>query len=231
MDLNQTSRLDTILPLRSIGWRGEGTASGAATNRTDCRGEVRFSHFQIPTLVFCLALVSFILASCATAPPKPSDPANLTAKIRALAPTIDPAEAALTADIAVHYPQELARAYHAVRPAGFNNMLINLGIHPRGLCFQWADDLTIKLMTLHLRTLELHRGVAHLGNVHEHSCVVLTAPGQSFDDGIALDAWRHAGHLAWATVKMDKYPWKEVILDPEYQTDLRTAAQKMEVAK
>ena len=184
------------------------------------------SHLR--ALFFYFGLVIFILAGCATAPPKPADQATLTEKIRALGSTIDPNEADIAADIAVHYPQELARTYHAVRPAGFNNMLVNLGIHPRGLCFQWADDLTIKLMTLHLHTIELHRGVAHLGNVHEHSCVVLTALGQSFDEGVALDAWRHAGHLAWSTVKVDKYPWKEVILTPEYQADLREAAQKME---
>ena len=170
-----------------------------------------------------------LLAGCATsAGKKNSDPAPLARGLRDLGPAVDPVEAARAADAAINYPLQLARAYHAVSPAIFNNVLVNLGVHPRGLCFQWADDLTIKLMTLHLRTLEIHRGVARLGTAHEHSCVVLTAPGQAFDRGIALDAWRHSGRLVWASVKADKYPWKEVSLDPEYQAEIRGAARTLE---
>ena len=44
----------------------------------------------------------------------------------------------------------------------------------------------------------------------EHSSVVLTAPGQAFDQGIVLDAWRHSGRLYWGAVKADKSPWIEV---------------------
>ena len=106
-------------------------------------------------------------------------------------------------------------------------MFINAGLHSRGLCYQWADDLTAKLMTLHLRTLELHRGVAHLGTKHEHSCVVLTAPGQSFANGIALDAWRYSGRLNWSPVTTDKYAWQEVELIPSYQAELQAAAEKL----
>jgi hypothetical protein len=40
--------------------------------------------------------------------------------------------------------------------------------------------------------------------------VVLTAPGQAFDQGIVLDAWRHSGRLCWSPVQEDKYPWIEV---------------------
>ena len=30
---------------------------------------------------------------------------------------------------------------------------------------------------------------------NEHNCVVVTAVGQAFEDGIVLDAWRNAGNL------------------------------------
>ncbi|HOC52079.1 MAG TPA: hypothetical protein PKI07_13410, partial [Verrucomicrobiota bacterium] len=43
----------------------------------------------------------------------------------------------------------------------------------------------------------------------EHSSVVLTAPGQPFEQGIVLDAWRRSGRLYWSGVKEDKYPWIE----------------------
>ena len=152
----------------------------------------------------------------------------LAEKLSRLSPDVSPGESQRAADAAVRYPLQLARDWHATPPAVLNNVFINAGWHSRGLCFQWADDLTVKLMTLHLQTLELHRGVAHLGTKHEHSCVVLTAPGQNFTNGIALDAWRHSGRLNWSPVLADHYPWKEVELIPSYREELRAAAEKLE---
>ena len=168
-----------------------------------------------------------LLAGCATAPANKTDRIALAQNLRELAPTVAPAEAELAADTAFDYPLQLAGEYHVMPPAIFNNVLINLGLHSRGRCFEWADDLTVKLMTLHLRTLELHRGVARLGTKHEHSCVVLTAPGQPFTNGIALDAWRHCGRLAWSPVRQDKYPWEEADLIPAYKIELERAAAKL----
>lgn len=152
---------------------------------------------------------------------------SLAAGLRKLSPAVTEADAEMAANAAVRYPLQLAREYRATPPAIFNNMLINAGIHPRGLCFQWADDLTVKLMSLHLKTLELHRGVARLGTRREHSCVVLTAPGQSFTNGIALDAWRYCGRLNWAPVTADKYAWQEVTLTADYHAELKADAAQL----
>ncbi|HEY1718145.1 MAG TPA: hypothetical protein VGH42_07600 [Verrucomicrobiae bacterium] len=183
-----------------------------------------------PGIFFAFALA--LLTGCSTVrvpeAKQESESAALAETLRGLSPQVDSAEARAAAEAAVRYPLQLAREYRATPPAIINNIFINLGVHPRGLCFQWADDLTVKLMTLHLRTLELHRGVAWLGTKHEHSCVVLTAPGQPFTDGIALDAWRYCGRLHWLPVTLDECPWKEVELIPSYQADLRAAAEKLE---
>ena len=156
-----------------------------------------------------------------------SEIAALTRELAALAPAVNPAEALRAADVAVRYPLLLAEEWSATPPAAFNNTLINCSIHPRGLCFQWADALTVKLMALQLRTLELHRGVAKLGTRREHSCVVLTAPGQNFTNGLALDAWRDCGKLNVSPVTADKYAWQEVDLPPGYAAELQAAAEKL----
>ena len=178
-----------------------------------------------------LLLALLLTGGCLTARVPEAKPqteiAALAKSLSSLSAQVDPAEAQRAADAAVRYPLKLARDWHATPPAVINNVLINAGLHSRGLCFQWADDLTAKLMTLHLQTLELHRGVAHLGTKHEHSCVVLTAPGQAFTNGIALDAWRHCGRLNWSPVQTDHYPWKEVELIPSYREELRAAAEKL----
>lgn len=186
---------------------------------------------MLRSLAFLLVACAFV-ASCTTVrvpeAKQQAEAAALAEKLCGLAPAVDAGEAARAADAAVRYPLQLAQQYHATPPAIINNMLINAGIHPRGLCFQWADDLTVKLMTLNLRTLELHRGVARLGTKHEHSCVVLTAPGQNFTNGIALDAWRDCGRLHWSPVPADHYAWQEVDLIPSYKMELNQAAAKLE---
>ena len=182
----------------------------------------------ILAVVFALAFITGCMTVNVPEKNQAAESAALAKKLRGLSPGVDSVEAARAADAAVRYPLELAREWHATPPAIFNNMLINSGIHPRGLCFQWADALTVKLLTLHLRTLELHRGVARLGTKHEHSCVVLTAPGQPFTNGIALDAWRYSGRLNWSPVATDSYAWKEVSLIPSYRAELQDDAEKLE---
>jgi hypothetical protein len=116
----------------------------------------------------------------------------------------------MVAERAYSCSAQLAREYRVVRPPILHNVLVNLGLRKRGLCFHWADDLSASLESLQLHTLQLHHSVAHLDTRREHSSVVLTASGQPFDEGIVLDAWRHSGRLYWVSVKQDRYPWIEV---------------------
>lgn len=160
----------------------------------------------------------FLVVGCVSAGRKGPSPAGLAAELRALGPTVAPAEASLTAETACGYSLQLAREYRVVRPAIFHNVLVNLGIRKRGLCFQWADDLSARLETLHLQTLQIRRGVARLDTRREHSSVVLTAVEQPFEQGVVLDAWRHSGRLFWGAVRDDKYPWIQVDVLPEADT-------------
>lgn len=152
------------------------------------------------------------------AAPMPQRIAALTGEIRRLSPTIDPAEAASCADGAVRYAKLLAVTYDIHQPVELHNVLVNLGIKKRGLCYQLADDLDDELLSRHYRTLEFRRGVAWEGDLwNEHNCVVVTAVGQPFDRGIVLDAWRLAPVLRWAPVKRDYYPWvPKVYADETY---------------
>ena len=168
---------------------------------------VNFRGFWLALSCLCLSLLS----GCASS----GTPKDLANRLYALSPAVDQVEAITAAETACSYSLQLAKKYRVVRPAIFHNVLVNLGIRQRGLCFQWADDLSAKLESLQLRSLNLHRGVARLETRREHSSVVLTAPGQPFDQGIVLDAWRHSGHLVWAGVKEDKYPWIEVEVDKD----------------
>jgi hypothetical protein len=72
-----------------------------------------------------------------------------------------------------------------------------------------AECMLAELRELPLRTLELRRAIAWKDDLwNEHNTVVVTAVGQPFQSGVVLDAWRNAGRLRWAPVRMDHYPWQ-----------------------
>lgn len=138
----------------------------------------------------------------------PDRVAALADELAALGPDVSPDEAALLADVAVHYSEQLAESYDMVRPVELHNVLVNLKLRRGGLCYEMAECMLAELRELPIRTLELRRGIAWPGDLwNEHNCVVVTAPGAPFQSGVVLDAWRNGGKLRWAPVRMDHYPW------------------------
>lgn len=162
----------------------------------------------------CLLGISLGLVGCVHLPPTatPAEIAGLQVALTALHPQVQNNEAAQVATLAYDYPRQLASDYRLVRPPLFHNLLINLRLKKRGLCYQWAEDLAAKLQTLSLESLELHWGVAHEGSFREHNTVVITAWDQPFTNGIVLDPWRCSGTLVWTAVTNDTYTWAEGIL-------------------
>lgn len=171
----------------------------------------------MPKLPRLLAAVLFaLLAACASTPPedlpRPAAPdvAALSASIAALGGGIDPDEARRMAEISYDYPLKLAVAWQVEDPPIIHNMKVNRGLKPRGLCYQWADDLEARLRAEGFQTLELHRAIANSESSIriEHSTVIVSAPGASMYEGIVLDPWRNGGQLWWGDVRADKsYPW------------------------
>ena len=144
----------------------------------------------------------------------------LTDEILALSPTIDPAEAADCAELAVRYTSLLAEYHNLTTVAEFNSLMVNLGIKDRGQCFQLADDLNAELEEQHYRTILRTRAICHWDEpFKEHNCIVLTAPGQPFEEGLVIDPWRNPGTLRWARVKNDVYPWIPRVVHPSAHPD------------
>ena len=140
--------------------------------------------------------------------PEPQRIEALAGEIRALSPDISADEATHCADRAVRYTTLLARTHHLTRSAEFNSFMVNLGLKRRGQCFQLADDLNAELAEQKYQTLVFTRAIVHWDEPFlEHNCIVVTAPGQAFEQGLVLDPWRNPGVLRWARVKLDQYPW------------------------
>jgi hypothetical protein len=156
------------------------------------------------------------LSGCAHTPraAQASEVRALQVALTSLAPTVRENEAECVAGCAYDYPRDLAVKYRVVRPALFHNLLINLGLKQRGLCYEWAEDLLAQLQTYNLHSLEFRWGIARADTHREHNSVVVTARGQPFAEGLVLDPWRRCGELVWSPVATDKYPWVEGQLMP-----------------
>ncbi len=126
----------------------------------------------------------------------------------ALAPTVDPNEAALVSEISHVTARRLQKQWRVVPPSNFHNFLIHVGARERGFCFHWAHDIGAQLRKLPLKTLELHWGEAHANTRLEHNVVVVTARGQPLRSGYIIDGWRATGRLLWWPVLKDEYPWR-----------------------
>ncbi len=151
-----------------------------------------------------------------------------------LVPTGDPAEAQRIAEVAVLTGAESAKAYGVNTPPAEHNWLVNRGLRPRGLCWQWTWDMAAAVAPIHPKTFDFHWGISNAGVFNEHNSIVVTARGQPFDTGITLDPWRSSGYVTAVRVTFDgtykvppdrDYKWIER-RPPAGAADIYRAGQK-----
>ena len=170
------------------------------------------SFFAAMTLMLCAVFASPASAR-QNSPPifaRSADDPALCARLAGLSPSVDPDEARRVAYTAYMTGRDLRTEWRVAWLPGIQNFLVNIGARKGGLCFQWAHELLIRLDALKLKTLELHWAESYPRTPSEHNVIVVTAKGQPFAQGILLDNWRYAGHLAWGPIVGDpEYEWKE----------------------
>lgn len=178
----------------------------------------------------------FVLAACGAGPAVSTNPAEvreLAMNIQAMNPVVDPEEAQRAARIAYEYTVVLAKQYQITDPPLIHNTKVNMGIKPRGLCYQWADDIEKRLEQENFKTLDLHRAIANADNPFrlEHSTAIISAMGDDMYGGIVLDPWRLGGRLYWdQTVEDTKYNWlpRDVVMEQKRRK--RERQQSMSLA-
>jgi len=157
-----------------------------------------------------------ILVACAKTPPALLSQQAEQQKVMLLTEALlqlpgpgDREEARRIAATAVHKSAQLYRQFEVDTSPRLHNLMINLGLRERGLCYDWAGDLQTELSRLQLHTYVLHPAVAHRGSLFlEHSSIVVSTRGKPFESGLVLDAWRYSGDLFWVRVGHDTYDWQ-----------------------
>lgn len=158
-----------------------------------------------------------VLAACSGAPQGGSTSSSddhvvaLTDAIMDLGPHVDPKEAARAARISYEYPLELKQKWRATEPAIVNNVYINLGMKPAGLCYQWAEAMYDRLEKENFKTLDILRAISPDHGFHlEHNTAVIVRHGGDLMDGILVDPWRYSGRLFWSKLPDDKrFKWED----------------------
>jgi hypothetical protein len=144
--------------------------------------------------------------------PNPVQEQHLTQMLQELDPSVDPLEAHRMAHEAIVFSRTLAVRYHVDTSPWVHNLLVNVHLRDRGLCYQWADDLYRHLTALHLHTLALYPIGANIGNYlaeHNALAVLPTRHAATLEYGTLLDPWRRSGDLLFMPVGEDtKYRWR-----------------------
>lgn len=169
------------------------------------------------TILRLLRLLPFLAvlaaAGCAAPdsvpPPTEAQVARLAQAVIDFGPGVDPEEAARLARISHDYVRRLRVEYGVTDPPLIHNTKVNMGLRPRGLCYQWADDLEARLRQEGFRTLDFHRAIANADTLLiDHSVLIVSRKGDGLFDGIVLDGWRDGGRLFWSPVLEDtRYDW------------------------
>jgi len=166
-------------------------------------------------ILFAHIALMMLVTACGVTPGS-KDPADLeveiaalTQEIQAMDVSVDPLEAAKAARISVEYSLQLRKDWNVTDSAIIHNIKVNSGRRVRGLCYQWADTLQARLAQENFQTLTMHRAIANAATLRlEHSTVILTADGETMNEGIILDPWRYGGTLFWVPLLEDtRYEW------------------------
>ena len=133
----------------------------------------------------------------------------LAEDFQSLGDSVDPTEAQEFAKEAVNYPRHLAKTYRHCGNHIMQNILVNIKVKPRGLCYHWVEDTYKHFQKFSWDSFDLYWAVSDKGEVlAEHNCVLVTAAGEPFKTGIILDPWMKAGNLTWYKLKTSDYDWQ-----------------------
>lgn len=120
-------------------------------------------------------------------------------------------EADLIAKSVIGTIYELSQKWRVGGSALFNNLLINHGLKEKGFCFHYVEELEKALNKIAPKHFDMHEVSAWAGTFRENNALVLTAKGEGFESGIAIDAWRRGGRPFWTNVKGDRFPWQKAM--------------------
>jgi hypothetical protein len=161
--------------------------------------------------IFFLSCI-VLLAGCAhrieNASEKQQRTNHLRSELQQLAPDSTPQAAQQLAETAVNTASQLREDYDVALAPWLHNIEVNSGTKQRGLCYQYAKDLSVAVQPALAPYWQMYRVQARPKQILEHNAIVIVGKDQPWQSGIVLDAWRNAGVLYFGAATKDKYSWQ-----------------------
>ena len=161
---------------------------------------------------FKLLLLSFLLVGCVVISPVVSKThiTQLSQLLQSLDKNVPSGEATILSEDIFYKTAMLTEEFQLTSPSWFHNVLVNVGLREKGLCYHWSDALYVHLLQKRYPHFEFHLVGANIGEYFfEHNALVLVAKGGSIKNGILIDPWRDSGKLYFSRISDDaEYQWK-----------------------
>lgn len=104
-------------------------------------------------------------------------------------------EARWLADTSYKAAAGIARINDSIWPGWAGNLLINIHLQDRGLCWHYQHDMYRELRRRPLSFFRIGCCVRQKGGLMEHNCVYIAAANGHWPDAWVLDAWIWNGRL------------------------------------
>ena len=171
-----------------------------------------FRRLLLPFLSISFLSLSFLLVGCVVTEPSVSETKinQLSTLLQDLDRHIPQEEARHLSQDIFHETQKLIKEFGLTSPPVFHNVLVNVGLREKGLCYHWSDALYVHLSKKKYASFEFHLMGANIGEYwSEHNVLVVLVKGGNVEEGIIIDPWRDSGKLYFSKVSEDTiYQWK-----------------------
>lgn len=120
------------------------------------------------------------------------------------------AEAKWLADTSQMAAAAIARVNDSCYPNWAGNILINMNMQDRGLCWHYQHDMHRELRRRKLKYFRLGTCVRDAKHAREHNCNYIAAINGAWPDAIMLDAWLGNGRLSMTPAwELSQKRWKD----------------------
>jgi len=104
---------------------------------------------------------------------------------------------------------QLEHSFGRTTSPWMHNLMVDIGLKERGLCYHYADGLYAYLKERSYPHFDFHLVGAHIGEYwREHNALLVTARNGVPEEGVIIDPWRIEGKVFVSRMKEDKaYRW------------------------
>lgn len=154
-----------------------------------------------------LFIFAFLFTNCTQQANLNDQKEILSQKLITLDNHIDKKQALKISYTILKVSKDIKNEFAPIKYPWINNILVNIGIKKKGLCWEWRDELYNRLDGK-IKPFDILKVVANKGRLNEHNAIVLNHKSNNIQNAILVDLWRFSGTpYIVNTQDDDSYVW------------------------